>query len=486
MKVSSCSFLVGFRVARYLAKKKKKYKKGSMRDFSAECSGADLSGRINPGGVSTKMKDLLYSNKEKVLRSPRPCPNLINRWNPAKRSGWCETRQAQGRDLVDRAEPEMGDGLPSRSLVVQSGSTGPGVAAGESHSESPRQGGPVDEDIVSAVRLRGRVLELSSTVQKRPVKMLIDSGATGNFVSDAMVTALKLQVQQDEDDDEVTLADGTVVSTAGYVQFVMKCGDFKGKIVARVFPNLHKECILGIPWLEYENPIIDWTRRHVTIQRPGCILTLPVVRRRQQKPSIETVNLCSAKQVARWFRRRKVDQAYLAFIRPVHDEEEIVPVVPEKTETGCDVEKAYHKDMPEEIKAVLQDYKDIFPTDLPSGLPPVRMGHEFKIELEDETPPIHRPIYKLSPLELEEAKKQIQYMLEHGYIDRRYPPMEHRCCLHRRRMAAFDFVSITAGSTKRRSRTGTHFLSLRSCLIVWGAPRFTAASIFDPGIGRYR
>ncbi len=44
------------------------------------------------------------------------------------------------------------------------------------------------------------------------------------------------------------------------------------------------------------------------------------------------------------------------------------------------------------------------------------MGHEFKVELEDETPPVHRPMYKLIPLELEEAKKQIDYMLEHGYI----------------------------------------------------------------------
>ena len=145
---------------------------------------------------------------------------------PSQEGGWCETRQAQGRDLVDRAEPKMGGGLPSRSLVVQSGSTGPGVAAGESHSESPHQGGLVDEEIVSTIRLRGRVLELSSTVQKRPVKMLIDSGATGNFVSNAMVTALKLQVQQDEEDDEVTLADGTVVSTAGYVQFMMTVWGF--------------------------------------------------------------------------------------------------------------------------------------------------------------------------------------------------------------------------------------------------------------------
>ena len=59
------------------------------------------------------------------------------------------------------------------------------------------------------------------------------------------------------------------------------------------------------------------------------------------------------------------------------------------------------------IKVVLLNYKDIFPTDLPPGLPPVQMGHEFKIELEDDTLPIHRPIYKLSPLELEEARKQI-------------------------------------------------------------------------------
>ena len=111
----------------------------------------------------------------------------------------------------------MGDGLLSRSLAVQGGSIGPGVAAGESHSESPRQGGPVDEDIVSDVHLRGRVLELSSSVQKRPMKMLVDSGATGNFVLDAMVTALGLLVREEEDFHELTLADGTVVPTARWV-----------------------------------------------------------------------------------------------------------------------------------------------------------------------------------------------------------------------------------------------------------------------------
>ena len=36
------------------------------------------------------------------------------------------------------------------------------------------------------------------------------------------------------------------------------------------------------------------------------------------------------------------------------------------------------------------------------------MGHEFRIDWEDDTPPVHRPLYKLSLLELEEAHKLLQ------------------------------------------------------------------------------
>ena len=72
-----------------------------------------------------------------------------------------------------------------------------------------------------------------------------------------------------------------------------------------------------------------------------------------------------------------------------------------------DVEKLRRADLPSMIWEVLEQYSDVFPSELPMGVPPVRMGHEFKIDLEDETPPIHRPLYKLSPLELEEAKRQI-------------------------------------------------------------------------------
>ena len=45
--------------------------------------------------------------------------------------------------------------------------------------------------------------------------------------------------------------------------------------------------------------------------------------------------------------------------------------------------------MLESVKDVLREFKDIFPMDLPLGLPPARKGHEFHINLEDDVPPIH-------------------------------------------------------------------------------------------------
>ena len=76
----------------------------------------------------------------------------------------------------------------------------------------------------------------------------------------------------------------------------------------------------------------------------------------------------------------------------------------------------WREDLPTELKAILKGYEDVFLKDLPPGLPPICKGHDFKIELKDNAPPVHQSLYKLSPLELVEAKKHIEYMLKHEFI----------------------------------------------------------------------
>ena len=60
------------------------------------------------------------------------------------------------------------------------------------------------------------------------------------------------------------------------------------------------------------------------------------------------------------------------------------------------------------------DFWDVFPEDLP-GLPPDR-DVEFSIELEPSTAPISRRPYRMAPKELAEMKKQLEELLEKGFI----------------------------------------------------------------------
>jgi Reverse transcriptase (RNA-dependent DNA polymerase) len=67
------------------------------------------------------------------------------------------------------------------------------------------------------------------------------------------------------------------------------------------------------------------------------------------------------------------------------------------------------------MKSLLQGYKDIFPEDLPSGLPPKR-SVERKIDLVRGSEPVKIPIYKISTEELTEVKKQVDDLLMKGFI----------------------------------------------------------------------
>ena len=63
---------------------------------------------------------------------------------------------------------------------------------------------------------------------------------------------------------------------------------------------------------------------------------------------------------------------------------------------------------------VVCEFLDVFPKDLP-GLPPDREV-EFSIELELSTAPISRRPYRMPPKELAKMKKQLEELLEKGFI----------------------------------------------------------------------
>jgi hypothetical protein len=72
---------------------------------------------------------------------------------------------------------------------------------------------------------------------------------------------------------------------------------------------------------------------------------------------------------------------------------------------------------------VVCEYPDVFPDELP-GMPPDR-DIEFAIELQPRTAPISKRPYRMPPAELVELKKQLQELLDKGFI---HPSTSPRGC----------------------------------------------------------
>ena len=71
--------------------------------------------------------------------------------------------------------------------------------------------------------------------------------------------------------------------------------------------------------------------------------------------------------------------------------------------------------LPSSILSVLQEFRDVFPEEIPSGLPPIR-GIEHQIDLVPEAAIPNRPAYRSNPEETKELQKQVNELLEKGYV----------------------------------------------------------------------
>ena len=93
-------------------------------------------------------------------------------------------------------------------------------------------------------------------------------------------------------------------------------------------------------------------------------------------------------------KRKEVERAFLGTIRLVKEDPEGMETPEESMTTQ---KPKWDQALPFHIRAVLEEFDDVFPQDLPLRLLPVRQGHEFKIDLEDDVPPDPSPSIQDEP-----------------------------------------------------------------------------------------
>ncbi|CAI5461758.1 unnamed protein product [Closterium sp. Yama58-4] len=156
------------------------------------------------------------------------------------------------------------------------------------------------------------------------------------------------------------------------------------------------DVLLGRDWLHRFNPTIDWTTGAITVLCNKGRVTL--AKWAEPEPMTTRVNAITLKRAI-----KRGAQGYAVQLYEVVASEKIADI-----DTLCAA-------VPDDVASIIRRYPEIFADDLPDGLPPQR-PEDHRIELEPGAKPTVRSQWRLSQPELDELRKQLDYLLSKGFI----------------------------------------------------------------------
>ena len=263
------------------------------------------------------------------------------------------------------------------------------------------------------------------------IQALIDSGATLNFIHEAVVASLNLPTQPCPP-LKVLLADGRLLThSSRKVTLQFKIAGVLQTQTFYVAPIGIHSMILGMPWLEHTNPIIDWKRKTV-LSRDLAALSNPTESSTKSaltnpSPNLEPPSKPTTKTKTKTKTKsgplprepsprpspppvrltRHIgphDQVYVLHLDSVYTLPQFL--------TGIHTASDTTSEIPEEYR----DLAEAFSKEKAHALPPHRGPLDHHIPLEPGSKPVFGPIYNLSETKLQVLKEYIDDNLRKRFI----------------------------------------------------------------------
>ncbi|KAL5834696.1 hypothetical protein ACOSQ4_014193 [Xanthoceras sorbifolium] len=154
-------------------------------------------------------------------------------------------------------------------------------------------------------------------------------------------------------------------------------GKYKDEVVCDVVPMNAGHILLGRPWQFDRHVTHDgYTNRYSFVLHKRPITLVPLTPRQVYK-----------------------DQVRLKDERDVKKESE----------------SSKEKEVDEKKRETKQDFDEVFPEEMPIGLPPIR-GIEHQIDFVPGAPIPNRPAYRSNPEETKKLQRQVDELMEKGYV----------------------------------------------------------------------
>ena len=244
------------------------------------------------------------------------------------------------------------------------------------------------------------------------MRALIDSGATGCFLSSEAADRLKLKRITKKTPHNVRMADGHIVESAQLVREDFELGTLRDEETFHILPLEGFDMVLGQTWLKRLNPRIDWVSGVLKLKRQGryhVICPAAADEKTQLLSRSLATLLISSLQLRKEMKRG--GQAYQVFVKgdenPAGEEGDL-------PQGDAAVDETPFQRL---LSRLLEEFVDVVPTD-PGFQPPFppERSVDHTVEILPGSAPPNKAVYRMSPAELEELKKQLTDLLGRGLI----------------------------------------------------------------------
>ncbi|CAI7866977.1 unnamed protein product [Closterium sp. NIES-53] len=245
---------------------------------------------------------------------------------------------------------------------------------------------PINETINGYNEQRQPLL-LEVICNGRRLQALVDSGASHSVCDKA--TLERINEKYTPSNFTATMVDGSKLQVYGEAALHLQMGPLRWKPTLPVTNIKGLDLILAKDFMKKFNPEINRVTRTASIYNQD---------RRVPLPNWSNTGDIPEETLARF--EKDVKRTMAGFVALVTNEDE----GERKT-----------LELPPAIQKLLEEFEDVLPDDLPDQLPPYRT-HQYEIIKEPGSKPTFRAPYRLSPTELADMKKQIEYLLDKGLI----------------------------------------------------------------------
>ncbi|XP_022032214.1 uncharacterized protein LOC110933292 [Helianthus annuus] len=240
--------------------------------------------------------------------------------------------------------------------------------------------------------LKHNIFHSTCTILGKVCTFIIDSGSCDNLISEEAVQKLALKTESHPKPYKLQwLKKGGEVTVSKRALVSISIGStYKDDVVCDVVPMDACHLLLGRPW-EYERNIEHNGRSNTYSFLFGGVKITLVPSKPKQLATKQSGNLLTNSQF-----QDELEDTDSVFVL-------IGKAVPEEVE------------IPDAMVPLLEEFSDVFPVELPDGLPPLRdIQHHIDLEPGSQLP--NRPHYRMSPAEHEELRRQVEELISKGHV----------------------------------------------------------------------